>query len=185
MSLIDPKMSQLMRLWHLLTSVNSFFKGTCAAIQGARCLIFDLTLCLLPYLMCANSNGSEETVRMRRLAWAFAGRLYDKNHNLMSWLKRCRGWRFWCSAILLYELKTCKMSCHAIKPTKWSVHPAKTQISLGIRPVWSIFTVYSVGGWGPKVSSCGQRRLDQTGQMPRLIWVFAGCTGYFVGFVMG
>ena len=23
------------------------------------------------------------------------------------------------------------------KPTKWYVHPAKTQISLGIRPVWS------------------------------------------------
>ena len=25
---------------------------------------------------------------------------------------------------------------------------------------------------------------DQTGQMPRLIWVFAGCTGHFAGFVM-
>ena len=25
---------------------------------------------------------------------------------------------------------------------------------------------------------------DQTGQMPRLIWVFAGCTGHFIGFVM-
>ena len=25
------------------------------------------------------------------------------------------------------------------KPTKWSVHPAKTLISLGIRPVWSEF----------------------------------------------
>ena len=23
------------------------------------------------------------------------------------------------------------------KPTKWHVHPAKTQISLGVRPVWS------------------------------------------------
>ena len=28
------------------------------------------------------------------------------------------------------------MSCLMAKPTKWSVHPAKTQISLGIRPVW-------------------------------------------------
>ena len=37
--------------------------------------------------MCANSEGSDETVRMRRLAWAFAGRLYDKYHNLMSWFK--------------------------------------------------------------------------------------------------
>ena len=29
------------------------------------------------------------------------------------------------------------MSCLMTKPTKWYVHPAKTQISLGIRPVWS------------------------------------------------
>ena len=36
--------------------------------------------------MCANSEGSGETARMRRLAWAFAGRLCDKYHNLMSML---------------------------------------------------------------------------------------------------
>ena len=29
------------------------------------------------------------------------------------------------------------MSRLMTKPTKWSLHPAKTQISLGIRPVWS------------------------------------------------
>ena len=33
-----------------------------------------------------NSEGYGETARMRRLAWAFAGRLCDKYHNLMSWL---------------------------------------------------------------------------------------------------
>ena len=36
--------------------------------------------------MCANSEGSGRTARMRRLAWDFAGRLCDKGHNLMSWL---------------------------------------------------------------------------------------------------
>ena len=36
--------------------------------------------------MCANSKGPGETARMRRLTWAFAGRLCDKSHNLMSWL---------------------------------------------------------------------------------------------------
>ena len=36
--------------------------------------------------MCANSKGSSETARMRRLAWPFAGRLCDKYHNLKSWL---------------------------------------------------------------------------------------------------
>ena len=30
-----------------------------------------------------------------------------------------------------------KLSHGMTKPTKWSVRPAKTQISLGIRPVWS------------------------------------------------
>ena len=62
------------------SSVNSFFK------HGARCLIFGRTLYPLPYFMCANSEGSDETARMRRLAWAFAGCLCDKYHNLMSWL---------------------------------------------------------------------------------------------------
>ena len=37
------------------------------------------------YFMWANSEGSGETARMRRFAWAFAGRLCDKYHNLMSW----------------------------------------------------------------------------------------------------
>ena len=69
------------------------------------------------------------------------------------------------------------------KPTKWHVHPAKTQISLGICPVWS------------ESSLCARRKLgslathwahsedsDQTGRMPRLIWVFTGRKD--VGFVM-
>ena len=37
-----------------------------------------------------------------------------------------------------------------------------------------VFAVQSIGSWGPKVSSC--RQPDQTGRMPRLIWVFAGRT---------
>ena len=48
---------------------------------------FGRTLLLLLYFMCANSEGSGETAQMRRLAWAFAGRLCDKYHNPMSWLK--------------------------------------------------------------------------------------------------
>ena len=54
--------------------------------SGARCLIFGQTLRLLPYFVCVNSEGSGKTVQMRRLAWAFAGRLCDKYHNLVSWL---------------------------------------------------------------------------------------------------
>ena len=48
---------------------------------------FGRTLRLLTNFMCANSEDSGKTTRMRRLAWAFADRLYDKYHILMSWLK--------------------------------------------------------------------------------------------------
>ena len=77
-------LSQLMRLWYFSSSVNSFFKAHAQSSSGARCLMFGRTLHLLPYFMCANSEGSGETARMRRLAFAFAGRLCDKYHNLMS-----------------------------------------------------------------------------------------------------
>ena len=36
--------------------------------------------------MCANSEDFGETAQMHSLAWAFAVRLCDKYHNLMSWL---------------------------------------------------------------------------------------------------
>ena len=63
------------------------------------------------------------------------------------------------------------------KPTKWHVRPAKTQISLGIRPVWS---ESSLSAWR-KLRSLAthlahSKDSDQTGRMPRLIWVFAGRT---------
>ena len=54
---------------------------------GLYVLSFRRTLRLLPYFMCANSEGSGETAQMCRLVWAFAGRLCDKYHNLISWLK--------------------------------------------------------------------------------------------------
>ena len=80
---LKSKLSHLIRLWHFLSSVNSFFKR---ASSVARCLIFGLPLRLFPYVMCVNSEGSGEIEWNRRLIWAFAGRLCDKYHNLMSWL---------------------------------------------------------------------------------------------------
>ena len=76
------------------------------------------------------------------------------------------------------------MSHHMTKPTKWSVRPANTLISMGIRPVKS---EYLVSAW-MKVGSLAIHKAhskdsDQTGWMPRLIRVFAGRTGHFVGFV--
>ena len=42
------------------------------------------------------------------------------------------------------------------KTNKMTVYPAKTQISLGIRPVWSVFAVRSMDSLGLNVSSCGE-----------------------------
>ena len=71
------------------------------------------------------------------------------------------------------------------KPTKWHVSPAKTQTSLGIRPVWSEPSLCAQ--WvakDPSFLHADSEDPDQTGPMPRLIWVFAGHTCHFVGFVM-
>ena len=71
------------------------------------------------------------------------------------------------------------------KPTKWPVHPAKTQISLGIRQVWSESTLCAQ--WVAKDLSflhVDNEDADQIGRMPMLIWVFARRIVDFVGFVM-
>ena len=57
--------------------------------SGARCLIFGRTVCLLPYFICANSESSGKTARIRRLTWAFAGHICDRYHNPMSLLIWC------------------------------------------------------------------------------------------------
>ena len=71
------------------------------------------------------------------------------------------------------------------KPSKWYMHPAKTHISLGIRPIWSESSLCTQ--WvakDPSFLHADSEDSDQTGRMPRLIWVVAGRTGLFVGFAM-
>ena len=77
------------------------------------------------------------------------------------------------------------LSCLMTKPTKSHVPTVKTQISLGICPVWS---EPSLSAWRklgflatPWVHS---EDSGQTGWMPRLILVFARRICHFVGFVM-
>ena len=58
-----------------------------------------------------------------------------------------------------------------------SVRPATTQISLGIRPVWSESSLCIQ--WvakDPSFLHADKEDSDQTGRMPRLIWVLAGRT---------
>ena len=71
------------------------------------------------------------------------------------------------------------------KPTNWPLHPVKTQIRLGIHPVWSESSLCAK--WVAKEPSflhADSEDSDQAGQMPRLIWVFARRKNHFVGFVM-
>ena len=61
------------------------------------------------------------------------------------------------------------------------MRPANSQISLGIRPVWSESSQWSQ--WAMFLrADCEDS--DQTGRMPRLMWVFAVHTDHFVGFVV-
>ena len=76
------------------------------------------------------------------------------------------------------------------KTNKMSVRPAKSKISLGIRPVWPESSLCAQ--WvakDPRFLHADSEDSDQTGRMPRLIWVFAGCAlffffVFFFGFVM-
>ena len=69
--------------------------------------------------------------------------------------------------ILYFEVVT--------KPTKWPVHPAKTQISLSIRPVWSESSLCAQGiTKDPRFLRVNSKDSNQTERMPRLNWIFGG-----------
>ena len=71
------------------------------------------------------------------------------------------------------------------KTNKMTVRPAKTQISLGIGPVWSESSLSAWRNLGSLATHWAHSEdSDQTGRVPRLIWVFAGLTCHFVGFVI-
>ena len=117
-----------------------------------------------------------------------------KTYSLLSCLPLCAEkshiWGF--PVHRLFYIWSLYMSRLMTKPTKWPVRPAKTQISLGIRPVTCFLhaarTLIRLGGcpgsdqpWHPPshmLSSCNEDS-DQTGRMPRLIWVFDGRTCLF------
>ena len=71
------------------------------------------------------------------------------------------------------------------KPTKCHVRPAQTPISLGIRPIGIEALLSAWRNIGPLTTYWAHSEdSDQTGRMPRLIWVFGGRPCHFVGFVM-
>ena len=61
----------------------------------------------------------------------------------------------------------------------------KIQIGLGILPVWSESSLSAWRKLGSLATHWAHSEdSDQTGSMPRMIWVFAGRTYHFVRFVM-
>ena len=71
------------------------------------------------------------------------------------------------------------------KTNKMTVRPAKTQISLGIRSVWSESSLCA--HWVAKDLTFLHADCEDsynTGRMPRLIWIFVKRTYHFAGFVM-
>ena len=93
-----------------------------------------------------------------------------------------QGQETWNTHIFLFGLmwgRSCDISFEPPhdKTNKMTVHPAKRQISLGIRPVWSESSLCAqLVAKNPSFLHADSEDSDQTGQMPRLICVFAGCT---------
>ena len=71
----DCYLSHLMR-WHFSSSESHSSNAHTQPSSRARSPIFDGAFRLFPYFMCTNSEDSGDTAPMRRLTWAFAGRLW-------------------------------------------------------------------------------------------------------------
>ena len=158
--------------WQILTAHAQPFRG-------ARDLVFCLKVPLDSLPVWKSSGGSGETARMRRLAWTFAARIGDKYQirltrstcNSIYTLPPGNGCKW---EITMAKGTTSQGKGQGQKPCSilvyvgwiymgptWQnkqndVHPAKTRISLGICPV---FTVHSKGSQGHKLSSSRQWRL--------------------------
>ena len=81
----------------------------------------------------------------------------------------------------IYKLKKIVLEPRHDKTNKISVRPSKTQIGLGIRPVWSKSSLCAQ--WiarDPSFLHADSEDSDQTGRMPRLFWVFARRTATFL-----
>ena len=86
----------------------------------------------------------------------------------------------YCSWILPFQTCSRFLPCFKFEPrhdkiNQVTVRPAKTQISLGIRLAWSESSLYAY--WiakDPSFFHAHSEDSDQTGRMPRLIWVFTG-----------
>ena len=121
----------------------------------------------------ANGAGPDQTAPCRpRSDCTCVIRAYTARHSVhIFWTHRCT-----CMMIPYSNSYKTNEPRHD-KTNKMSVRLAKTKISLGIRPVWSESS--PCAQWvakDPSFLHADSEDSDQTGRMPRLIWVFAGRT---------
>ena len=115
-----------------------------------------------------DNEDSDQTGWMPRLIWIFSGRTALFVGFVVMWLKLnniCHIWIRW-----TFSIHHC-WSVSMTKPTKWPVRPSKTQISLGMRPVWSESSLGAL--WVDKdqiFHHADKEDSDQTGWMHRMIW---------------
>ena len=122
-----------------------------------------------------------------RCVWP--GRKRSKTCFVVAWLNFVFSWKFSSFILKLYteiHFKPYQLLMRYMlskyepwhdKTNEVSVRPAKTQISLGIRPVWSESSLSAWRNHGSLATHwVHSEDSDQTGRMPRLIWVFAGHT---------
>ena len=149
------------------------------------------------------SYGALDMMALQRLVFDYVvyeygdNRLLSLYHFLHPWtfllisctpetrLFRYREFFFLAIIAIYWAIIRSILSRRMTKPTKWHVRPAKTQISLRIRPVWSESSLCAQ--WVAKDQRffhADSEDSEQTGWMPRLTWVFAGRTCYYVCFVM-
>ena len=142
-------------------------------------------------VFCSFSNRKESICKWISISNSRGGRGEEAalvNISISKGVWNAKEWWFMRTAKTLIRLGGCvtlRVSRLMTKPTKWHVRPAKTQISLGIRPVWSESSLCAQ--WvakDPSFIHADGEYADLTERMPRLIWVFAGRTHHFVGFVM-
>ena len=96
-----------MRFWHFLSSVNSFFKYACAAIQSGYMSNFKSDSASTSIIRVCEQRRLWRGCGMRRLAWAFAGRLCDKYHNLAQKCLRQCDRLIWCKVLSFAVRKRC------------------------------------------------------------------------------
>ena len=157
-------MSQLTRLWHFSSSVNSFFKPR----MLSHPVELDVWFLVGPFVYFHTScvRTAKALTRLRGCAGSPEHSLVA--YNLMSWLKWFRRSMYKSQFITFGNFhKKAQFSGRLFwnwaaswkKTTKWHMRPANSDQPGHPPSLILVFAVRSVGSSGPKLSSCGQRRL--------------------------